>query len=72
MTVSIGGDFHARQQTATCLDTSDGEIKSAVRWKGVAADLKAVSRAATAAEADQQLVASAAKWDDPYPSSAKT
>jgi putative transposase len=40
--------------------------------KGVAADLKSVYRAATAAEAEQQLAAFAAKWDGRYPSIGKS
>ena len=40
--------------------------------KGVAADLKAVYRAATADEAEQQLEAFAAKWDGRYPSIARS
>jgi putative transposase len=40
--------------------------------KGVAADLKAVYRAASADEAEQQLEAFAEKWDARYPSIAKS
>jgi putative transposase len=40
--------------------------------KAVAAGLKAVYRAASAAEAEQQLEAFAAEWDAPYPSISKS